>query len=76
MFRIVVVLANALAVGGAGPSALVHFMSFTGFVSVLSDRLFALAVLAVFPLGGFAIQLGHQIQHHPLQGLRIFREMF
>jgi hypothetical protein len=57
MFRIVVVLAHALAIGGAGASAFVHFTSFTGLVPVLSDGLFALAVLAVFPLGGFTILL-------------------
>jgi hypothetical protein len=50
-------IANVLAAGGAVVCALVHFMSFVGVGPLLSGRLFAVAVLAVFPLGGFAILL-------------------
>jgi len=57
MFRTVVVLAKVLAVGGAAASALVHFTTFTGVALVFSGRILALAVLAAFPLGGFAILL-------------------
>jgi hypothetical protein len=57
VFRMVVILAKALAVGGVSASALVHLASFTGLITVLSGRLFAVAVLAVFPLAGFAILL-------------------
>jgi len=57
IFRVLVVLANILAVSGVALCALTHVLSLVGVVPRFWVRSFALALLAVFPIGGLAIFL-------------------
>jgi hypothetical protein len=57
MFRGLVVLATILAVSGVALSALTHVLSLVGVVPRFWVRSFAVALLAVFPIGGLAIFL-------------------
>lgn len=57
MFRVLVVLANILAVSGVALCALTHALSLVGVVPRFWVRSFAVALLAVFPIGGLAIFL-------------------
>ena len=57
MFRALVVLANVLTVAGAVLCAVVHAFSFADVTPRFLAQLFAVTILAVFPLSGFAILL-------------------
>src|SRR6266850_4716546 len=57
MFRVLVVLATILAVSGVALCALTHVLSLVGVVPRFWVRSFAVALLAVFPIGGLAIFL-------------------
>jgi hypothetical protein len=61
MFRPLVVLTNVLAVGGVVLCAIVHAFSFVEVMPRLLAQLFAVTLLAVFPLSGFAILLALRV---------------
>ena len=61
VFRVLVVCATTLAVSGVALCALTHVLSLVGVVPRFWVRSFAVALLAVFPIGGLAIFLAIRV---------------
>jgi hypothetical protein len=62
VFRVLVVCATILAVSGVAVCALTHGLSLVGVVPRFWVRAFAVALLAVFPMGGLATFLAIRVR--------------